>query len=142
MQGRFDDAERAFGSALELDPRNLRAAVGLARLSAQRGDLEGAREKLRPLRPEPEAERLLAAIDISEWASGATLPGDPALSVPMRDAAEGRFPQALEALLRLVMDGGELRDAAREAMLKVFAVLGDQDPLTHEYRRKLAAALF
>jgi thioredoxin-like negative regulator of GroEL len=27
-------------------------------------------------------------------------------------------------------------------MLKVFAVLGDEDPLTREYRRKLAAALF
>ena len=142
MQGRLDEAERAFTAALELDPKNLRAAVGMARLSAQRGDLEGAREMLRPLRPEPEAERLLAAIDISEWASGAALPADPALSAPMRQAAEGHFPQALEAFLRLVMDGGERRDAAREAMLKLFAVLGDQDPLTHEYRRKLAAALF
>jgi putative thioredoxin len=60
----------------------------------------------------------------------------------MRDAAEGRFAQALEAFIRLVMDSGEQREAAREAMLKLFAVLGDQDPLTQEYRRKLATALF
>ena len=60
----------------------------------------------------------------------------------MRAAAEGRFPQALESFLRLVLDGGDQREPAREAMLKLFAVLGDDDPLTQEYRRKLAAALF
>ena len=31
---------------------------------------------------------------------------------------------------------------AREAMLKLFAVLGDDDPLVAEYRPKLAAALY
>ena len=34
------------------------------------------------------------------------------------------------------------RDAARQAMITVFAVLGDDDELVPEYRRKLAAALF
>ena len=36
----------------------------------------------------------------------------------------------------------EDRRSAREAMLKLFAVLGDDDPLTQEYRRRLASALF
>ena len=34
------------------------------------------------------------------------------------------------------------RDAARQAMITVFAVLGDEDELVITYRRKLAAALF
>jgi thioredoxin-like negative regulator of GroEL len=39
---------------------------------------------------------------------------------------------------------GALRDDpdARQAMLEVFTVLGDEDPLVVEYRRKLANALF
>jgi thioredoxin-like negative regulator of GroEL len=34
------------------------------------------------------------------------------------------------------------RDEARAAMVDAFAALGDDDPLTAEYRRKLASALF
>jgi putative thioredoxin len=142
VEGRIDEADRAFRAALELDPKNVRASLGLARLAAARGDFAGARALLTPLRPEPEAERVLAALDVSEWASGAGVADDPALAGPMRAAAEGRFAQALEAFIRLVIDGGEQREPAREAMLKLFAVLGDQDPLTQEYRRKLATALF
>jgi putative thioredoxin len=141
MQGRLDDAKRAFEEAFEMDPKSLRAAVGLARLAAATGDLEGARQMLVPLRPHPEAERLLAAIDISQWGAEAN-GSSPALTGPMQAAAQGRFPQALESFLHLVMDGGDGRDAARDAMVKIFAVLGDDDPLTYEYRRKLAAALF
>ena len=48
------------------------------------------------------------------------------------------MPKALVA----VAHAPEHRDAAREAMLDVFAVLGDDDPITREYRPKLAAALF
>jgi putative thioredoxin len=140
MQGRPDEAERLFNTALGTDPKNLRAQLGLARLAATRGELEKARSMLTPLRPNPDAERLLAAIDISEW--GQEAPVNPELAGPMRDAAEGRFAPALERFLQIVMAGGDGRDSAREAMLKIFSILGDQDPLTQEYRRKLAAALF
>ena len=59
-----------------------------------------------------------------------------------RAAADGRFREALEAFIREVAVGGDQKDAAREAMLKLFAVMGDDDPLTAEFRRRLAAALF
>jgi putative thioredoxin len=138
----FDEAERLYRAAFEKDPKNLGAALGLGRLALVRGDLEEARRLLRPLRPHPEAERLLAAIDVSEWGD-AKRNGQGPLAQAEREAAEGRFREALDVFLAAVRNGSpDERDRAREAMIKVFAVLGDDDPLTQEYRRKLSAALF
>jgi putative thioredoxin len=137
--GRIDEAERRYRSAFEADPKRRFAALGLARIAATRGDADEARRLLEPLRPDPEAERVLAAIDVSEWTGSDD--GSP-LARGERSAAEGRFEEALEAFLDLVRAGGEERDAARESMLKVFSVLGDADPLTARYRRELARALF
>jgi len=140
--GRIDEADRLYRQALDGDPQHTFAALGLGRIAAMRGDVEGARRLLQPLRPDPEAERLLAAIDVSEW----TTPGDADRDSPLaraeRAAADGRFAEALPQLLDLVRAGGEDRDDAREAMVKIFAVLGDSNPLTADYRRKLAQALF
>jgi putative thioredoxin len=138
----FDEAERLYRMAFEKDPKNLAAALGLGRLALARGDLEEARRLLRPLRPHPEAERLLAAIDVSEWGHPQGN-GQGPLAQAERAAAEGRFQEALDVFLAAVRNGSpEERDRAREAMIKVFAVLGDDDLLTQEYRRKLSAALF
>lgn len=139
-EGRTDDAERLYRAALEGDARSIQAGLGLARLAALRGDVEAARSLLEPLRPDPEAERLLAAIDVSEWA---TPNGEGPLAEAERAAAEGRFADSLEVFLAAVRNGSpDDREAAKESMLKVFAVLGDDDPLTREYRRRLSAALF
>ena len=48
---------------------------------------------------------------------------------------------ALERSLAVLTRGGD-RDAARELMLRLFEVLGDDHPLTREYRARLANALF
>jgi thioredoxin-like negative regulator of GroEL len=121
------------------DPDNREARLGLGRILAERGDLEEARELLTPLSPDSEADRILATIRVSEWASSD--PADP-LAAPKRMAAEGRWLEALDALLGAVRYSPEDRDVARAAMVDVFAVLGGDDPLTREYRGKLASALF
>jgi putative thioredoxin len=141
-EGRTDEAEGRYRAAVEADPHHVPATLGLGRIAALRGDAAGARELLLPLRPDPEAERLLAALDVSDWAAPE---GDSAgpLADAERAAAEGRFQEALDTFLAAVLNGADAdRAEARDAMLKVFAVLGDEDPLTAEYRRKLAAALF
>jgi len=140
QEGNTEEAERLFRRALEIDSGHVPASLGVGRLAVERGDLEEARRVLEPLRPHPEAERLLAAISVSEWASP---DGQGPLAGAERAAAEGRFQEALDTFLAAVQNGRDQeKQAAREAMLKVFAVLGEEDPLTQEYRRKLAAALF
>lgn len=137
---RIDEAERLYRDALALQPGHKGAALGLGGVLAMKGEVDGAREVLSGLRPDPEAERLLAAIEVSEWASPN---GDSPLAKAEGAAAEGRFQEALEVFLAAVQNGtDEEKQHAREAMLKVFAVLGEDDPLTTEYRRKLATALF
>jgi putative thioredoxin len=137
--GDVEAAERGFAEALAEDPSNRAAGLGLARILLERGQLEEAGEILRPLLPDAEAERLLAAIRVQEWGDATE---DGALAGAKRLAAQGRWREALDALLGAVRYSTDDRDAAREAMLDVFAVLGDDDPLTREYRPKLAAALF
>ena len=140
--GRLEEADALYARALEQNPNSREATLGRGRLAALRGDAETARRLLAPLRPDPEAEQLLAAIEVSEWASPSRN-GEGPLVDAERAAAEGRFQDALEVFLAAVRNGrDEDRQRAREAMLKVFTVLGEDNPLTTEYRRRLAAALF
>jgi putative thioredoxin len=134
-EGRLDDAERGYREALADDPANPTAKLGLARVLASREELDEARELATSLLPDPEAERVLAAIRVSEWSELA--PATP-LDEARRAASEGRWEEALVGMVAVVRDDPE----ARESMLDVFAVLGDDDPLTREYRQKLATALF
>jgi putative thioredoxin len=129
-------AEQAYRDALAGDADNREARIGLARILLDRDELEDARELIAPVLPDREAERLASAIRVREWrdldGSNGSLTGAKAL------AANGRWREALEGLLATAKD----EPAAREAMVDVFNVLGDDDPLVPEYRRKLASALF
>ncbi len=133
--GDVQEAEQKFREAIEADPGNRTARLGLARILADRGDADGAREHLMPLLPDPEAEQVLARLEVASWVS---LADAGTLASAKRLAVQGRWREALEGML------GALRDDpdARPAMLDVFAVLGEDDPLVTEYRRKLANALF
>jgi putative thioredoxin len=139
-EGRTGEAERFYRKALESEPNHVEATLGRGRLATMRGELDEARRLVEPLRPDPEAERLLAAIEVSEWSEPSSDSQGP-IQRGQRAAAEGRYREALDTLLQEVQSG-ENPDAAREAMIKLFAVLGDEDLLTAEYRRRLAAALF
>ena len=133
--GDLEAAERAYRSTLHADPQHRNARLGLGRVLAARGQANEARELLKTLSPDPEADRLLAAIRVSEWSE---LQPESELNRAMIAAAEGRWQEALDGMLSQLTAVPE----ARDAMLDVFAVLGEDDPLTREYQRKLASALF
>lgn len=137
MEGSGDlaGAEAAYREALADDPDNPQARLGLAGLLLARGDVAPARELARPLLPDPDAVRVMAAADVRSWAGER---GSEPRSAARRAAAAGAWDEALAGLLAVLPDDPSIRDD----ILTVFAVLGDEDELTHTYRRKLAAALF
>jgi len=134
--GDLDGAETGFREALDKDPENRDAALGLARVLLERGAVEEALPLVTKHLPDPEAERLHAEIEVRGWAAET---GTGTLASAKRLAAEGLWREALEAMAGVLFDD---LDGAREAMVIVFAVLGDEDDLVTEYRRRLAAALF
>jgi putative thioredoxin len=133
--GDLDDAEAKYREALEADPKNRDARLGLGRVLVDTNRDDEARQTLMPLLPDAEADRLLAQVEVRSWAN-TTEPGT--LASAKRLAATGRYREALDGML------GALRDDpdARQAMVEVFSVLGDDDPIVPEYRRRLANALY
>ena len=134
--GDLAGAEAGYRDALEKEPGNRDAAIGLARILVERGDDEEASGLVTPLLPDADAERILSAIRVKGWGSEAA---DGALGAAKREAAAGRWAEALDGMLTALADD---REAAREAMVDVFDVLGPEDPLVGTYRAKLAAALY
>jgi putative thioredoxin len=135
QEGDLDDAETKYREALEADPKNRDARLGLGRILVETRRDDDARETLMPLLPDAEAERLLAQLEVRSWANEAEVG---TLASAKRLAAMGSYREALDGML------GALRDDpdARQAMVEVFAVLGDDDLLVPEYRRRLANALY
>ena len=133
--GDLEAAERDFREALEKNPDNRDAKVGLAGLLAERGQWAEAEELVRPLLPEPDAERVMARVRVASWAD--LNANGPLASAKLR-AAQGEWREALDSLLGVIREDPD----ARQAMIDVLTVLGEEDPLVTEYRRKLANALF
>ena len=148
-------AERAYQSALAGDPRHADAALGLAALVLDQGDLPQAGALAEPWAGDARGKRILGSISLRLAAEGATRGElEECLRADERDAAahyvlgallavEGEWDAALEHLLQTVrLDRAFADDDGRLRMLDAFNVLGDDDPLTQNYRRRLSAVLF
>jgi putative thioredoxin len=134
--GDLGEAEQGFREALEKEPNNKDAALGLAKILLERGAIDEARPLIMPHLPDPEAEHLHARIEVAEWA---TFPADGRLGAARQAAARGDWRTAFDGMIAALADQ---RDDARQALVTSFAALGDDDPLVPEYRRRLAAALY
>ena len=132
--------EESLRKALDLDPRNARAAIGLGRILLARGEAEEALELLRPFPGDFIADGLAARAELSASSSGASADGlQPAFST----WDEGEPGDALEALQGALStaDDPKRRDQLRRVMVAIFTELGADHPLAREHRRRLAAAL-
>lgn len=158
--GNTEAAEASFRHALAAQPDHAAALLGLGQLLAEAGRDEEAIQTLEALLPGSpegrEAAPLLARLRLAGDAEAVTAlaeaeraldanPRDPAanLAVGRASAARGDYAAALPRLLAVVERDKNYQDgAARAAMLAIFEALGPDHPLTLEYRRKLASALY
>jgi putative thioredoxin len=154
------EAEARYRRVLEQDRTNGAAIVGLARLLLARNQDEEAAELLGRVggRGEhgEEAERLEALLAVRALARD--FPDEQAirrrLAVEPNNAelhhqlgcvlaAAGRYPEALNALYAAAERDRKLASAqVREAMVKVFQVVGVRSELADEYRDKLTRLLY
>ncbi|MBU1493101.1 MAG: thioredoxin [Actinobacteria bacterium] len=153
IEGDEPRAEEMFRAVLEQIPDHPDAGTGLAALLIARGEIPEALIMLGKLPRSAEVERLEATARLSGARNADVSELEIRLSADPDDedarfelgqvlAAEGEYEPALDYLLEVVKAGGSRRDNARQAMVDVFGLLGQDHPLTTTYRRALASALF
>lgn len=147
----WEEAEHAFRAIVDRDETHAEAALGLLQSLLMQGKGSEARllvdvfphsnqwaqaERLKPL------VRLLEQIDSVEMA----MDSDPLLPQYLqagRLIARGNIPAALDGLIDILRtDKKYRRGEAKEVLLSLFSLLGDDDPLTRQYRDELASILF
>jgi putative thioredoxin len=132
--------EDSLRKAVELDPRNARAAIGLGRILLERGEVEGARELLGGFPNDFVAAGLAARAELSSSDNGST-PDELRQAFAAWDAGEpGEALEKLQEVFAAEEDPGR-RDLIRRVMVAIFTELGADDPLAREHRRRLASAL-
>jgi putative thioredoxin len=134
------DDEESLRKALELDPRQERAAVGLGRLLLQRGDADEAAEVLNGFPHDFIADGLAARAQLSLAENGASADD---LQVAFSAWDGGDPEQALERLQSVLASeqDPERKDLLRRVMVAIFTELGADHPLAREHRRRLASTL-
>ena len=159
--GNLQKAEAIYRQALASDPHEARALLGLGRVLFQQGRLQEAKTfleqiPLHEVAAREDAEKWLAQIEFREQAQAIgglqaareqfqANPNDldARYNFAIALAAGGHYEDALRHLLAIVkQDRAYRNDAARRAMVAIFKILGEENPLTREYRSKLAMAIF
>ncbi|MBX9680806.1 MAG: thioredoxin [Gemmataceae bacterium] len=151
-----DQAERMFRDALSKEPKQEEALLGLARLMLERNRDAEAVEFLDQIEggiKEQEAEEIRAKLwlkaqtkdlpDEAALRSQAGTSNDAAIRLGLRLATGGNYEAALEALLAVGEKDFKLATTkVKEAMVKVFQIVGPQNALSNAYRAKLATLLY
>jgi putative thioredoxin len=155
--GDVGGAAQAYAQALQLDPANVKAIAGMARLYLQNGDAERAGEVL-AMAPadakDAELDSVRAALKLAGAASSETAVLDQRLKANPDDhearlelakalAARGAYDKAADELLHIVQRDREWNDqAARKQLLEVFEAAGPTSDVARQGRKRLSAILF
>jgi putative thioredoxin len=151
----LDTAADRFRAALAIDPHHRPSTIALAATLLEQGDFDGAAALAERFPADTHARRVLARVAFVRAAAGADRatveariaehPSDAEAHYRLGalDAVASQWEPALEHFLETAMlDRAIDDDGARLRMLEIFHLLGDQHPLTSEYRRRLTNVLF
>ena len=144
-----------FESALEEDPNHEPAGVGLAAILSRVGETDRAVELARRWPNHPLSKSVLTSMELMAALEGfepdeirqtvSSNPGDPLAHFRHGCllAIEGQWMEALDELLESVkIDKSAGDEAARKTLLGIFAMLGENQPVVADYRRRLGQLLF
>ncbi|HYE46272.1 MAG TPA: thioredoxin [Caulobacter sp.] len=150
-------AAQAYAQALQMEPANVKAIGGLARVYLAGGDTERAAEVV-ALAPagarDPDLDAARATLALAEGAAAETAPFEQALAADPNDhqarfdlagalAGQGRYQEAATHLLDIIAADREWNDqAARKQLLTVFEAAGPTSEVTKAGRRRLSSILF
>ena len=149
-EGRWAEAETALRRALDSRPGQPGPTLGLVRALIGQGKGAEADSLLGEFpssaeQVEAEALRPLAAFmrEGGEPDEGELPPLEAQYRQAARLAARGQYGAALDGLLDVLRQNKRYRDGEpRRVVLAIFKWLGEDDPLTDDYRRELASVLF
>ncbi len=157
--GDMGGAAQAFAQALQLEPANVKAIAGLARVYLAGGDVDQARQ-IAALAPadstDPDLAGVRAALELAstEVDDSSTAALEQRVAQNPKDhqarfdlagalAAQNRFQEAADQLLRIVEQDREWNEqAARKQLLKIFDAAGGGAEVTRDGRRRLSSILF
>jgi putative thioredoxin len=149
--GQWKTAEQTYRKVTAEQPANPTALLGLAKSLLMTGQAEAGLAILQRFPPSREyaaAETLRPlAEDLKRVQSGLASSGDDPLDAAYDRALHlvlrGNLEAAMDGLLDILRQDKRYRNgAARKAMLALFELLGDENPVTHQYRNELASVLF
>jgi putative thioredoxin len=150
-------AAQAYAEALQLDPQNVKALAGLARVYLLTGETDQARQIVGLAPPDsqdPDLQGVRAALELTAEAPSdlqgleQRLNGNPndhqaRFDLASALAGRGRLDLAADHLLHIVERDREWNDqAARKQLLKVFEAAGAASDVAKNGRRRLSAILF
>jgi putative thioredoxin len=145
------EAEQAFRVLLEEEENSPAATLGLIKSLLMQGrgqEAEGLLDRFPSGTEWVEAEKLrplAQALALAE-ASSSALPDAPLEAAYIRAASligRGNLPAAMDGLIEVLRQDKQYRKGApRQVLLGLFMLLGDDDPLTRQYRDELASILF
>jgi putative thioredoxin len=144
------DAGKSFRAFLSKSPNHPAGLLGLLKSHIMQGDYSGAKIIIDEFPPSPEYAQMEIMRPLfealSKNISGQEILDDPldasfhnALSLIIR----GNIPAAMDGMIDILrQDKHYHNDGVRKIILGLFEILGENHPLTQQYRRELALVLF
>ncbi len=150
LAGNREEAEKIYKELIEEYPDNKKLALEVAQFFINENKLDEAEKLLNSIK-EYDKEYFVKAQAVKELINFKRVCEelkpeselDELYKKGSCEVIEGKYEEALKDFLEIVKKDKNYRDeAGRKSMIAIFNLLGEGNPLTKEYRKKLAMALY